>query len=78
LIGDVIEDLESTEFVPKETKLVSGDIQNAASRGLGWSTQSPAKTQVLTIKDKEGKRTGTLTTRPPARFDPERYGATFL
>ena len=69
LIGDVIEDLESTEFVPKETKLVSGDIQNAASRGLGWSTQSPAKTQVLTIKDKEGKRTGTLTTRPPARFD---------
>lgn len=69
LIGDVVENLESMEFVPEETKFVSGDIQNAASRGLGWSTQSPAKTQVLTIKDKEGKRTGTLATRPPARFD---------
>ena len=69
LIGDVVENLESTEFAPEETKLVSGDIQNAASRGLGWSTQSPAKTRVLTITNKEGSRTGTLTTRPPARFD---------
>lgn len=69
LIGDTLEDLESIDFIPKETKIIAGDIQNAASRGLGWSTQSPAKTQVLTIKDKEGKRTGTLATRPPARFD---------
>ena len=69
LIGDTLEDLESVDFIPKETKIIAGDIQNAASRGLGWSTQSPAKTQVLTIKDKEGKRTGTLATRPPARFD---------
>ena len=69
LIGDISEDLESIDFIPKETKIIAGDIQNAASRGLGWSTQSPAKTQVLTIKDKEGKRTGTLATRPPARFD---------
>ena len=48
----------------------AGDIQSAASKGLGWSTQSPKKTQVLKITtDKEGKRTGTLTAQAPARYD---------
>ena len=48
----------------------AGDIQAAASKGLGWSTQSPNKTQVLTITtDKEGKRTGALKASAPARYD---------
>jgi len=48
----------------------AGDIQSAASKGLGWSTQSPNKTQVLTITtDKEGKRTGTLKASAPARYE---------
>ena len=52
------------------TQADAGDIQSAASKGLGWSTQSPKKTQVLTITtDKEGKRTGALTAQAPARYD---------
>ena len=52
------------------TQADAGDIQSAASKGLGWSTQSPKKTQVLTITtDKEGKRTGALTSQAPARYD---------
>jgi hypothetical protein len=48
----------------------AGDIQSAASKGLGWSAQSPNKTQVLTITtDKEGKRTGTLKASAPARYE---------
>ena len=48
----------------------AGDIQSAASKGLGWSVQSPNKTQVLTITtDKEGKRTGTLKASAPARYE---------
>lgn len=48
----------------------AGDIQAAASKGLGWSTQSPNKTKVLTVTtDKEGKRTGTLKASAPARYD---------
>ena len=57
-------------YLVGNTQADAGDIQAAASKGLGWSTQSPSKTQVLTIAtDKEGKRTGTLKASAPARYD---------
>lgn len=57
-------------YLVGNSQVDAGDIQSAASKGLGWSTQSPKKTQVLTITtDKEGKRTGALTAQAPARYD---------